>query len=464
MNFKFIKVPILFLFIFVLKSISYAQVSIKPGEISYIEVKYDNLLIAGETYNISLKFTDAFGNPSNNYGLASKIKIVSNGVEVSKSKIYPADIKNGEVSITVKGKKAGFYNLAFFLDEKPLILKILPLEALTSTMSFRVINNKVETAVIESKDTYLPGYPFEVRISFFDKEGNPVIEKSHVNQTLIINANGVAKEVNLNDFNGNMYKFEISPFVVEDFNISIQDKFNKKVLASKIVKPEIQTIGKIDIVAPSETEAGKPFKLEIKVYDTQNRLIKVYDKIGKDIKLKVNGSGRIIPDIIPKEAFVEGIAQIQAIYTKSETVNIVPVILGLDSNISVEKKTQEDRKVVEQTKEEKVIKDKVEKKTTTVKLRFPLELGKINKANLISSKENDYIYKIYFSKRNLDLEVKNFKKDIFIEKEKIGKLEISQDKDLNIILKVSLKENYTSEIFLLKNPENTVELKVIERW
>jgi hypothetical protein len=340
MNIKSMKA--LFLFILLVINFSFAQVSIKQGEISYIEVQYNNTLVAGETYNITLKFTDAFGNPSNNFGLASKIKVVSNGLEISKSEIYPGDIKNGETVITVKGKKAGFYTLTFFLDEKPLILKVLPLEALTSSMNFRVINNKAEIAVIESKDTYLPGYPHEIRISFFDREGNSVLEKSHINQTFLINANGSVKEVNINDFNGNVYKFDILPFIVEDFNIVVQDKSSKNILASKTVKPEIQTIGKIEVIAPSETEAGKSFTIEIKAYDTQGRLIKVYDKIGKDIKLKVNGSGRIIPDIIPKEAFIEGVARIQAIYTKSETINIEPVILGSNSSINVEKKPKKE--------------------------------------------------------------------------------------------------------------------------
>jgi len=472
MNIKTIKT--FFLFILLIINISFAQVSIKPGEISYIEVQYNNILVAGETCNITLKFTDAFGNPSNNFGLASKIKVTSNGLEISKSEIYPGDIKNGETVITVKGKKAGFYNLTFFLDEKPLILKVLPLEALTSSMNFRVINNKAEIAVIESKDSYLPGYPYEIRISFFDREGNPVLEKSHINQTFLINANGSIKEVNINDFNGNVYKFDILPFTVEDFSIVVQDKSNKNILALKTIKPEIQTIGKIEVIAPSETEAGKLFTLEIKVYDTQGRLIKVYDKIGKDIKLKVNGSGRIIPDIIPKEAFAEGVAQIQAIYTKSETINIEPVILGLNTSINVEKKTQkEEKKIVEQPKKEeklltekkpKQTSEKKEKKTTTIKLKFPLELGKISKVNLISSKESNYIYKIYFSKRNLEYEVRNYEKDIFTGKENIGKLNFVEDKDHNIILNISLKDNYTAEASLLKDSKNTVEVKVVEKW
>jgi hypothetical protein len=471
MNLKSIKV--LFLFILFVINFSFAQVSIKPGEISYIEVQYNNILVAGETYDIALKFTDAFGNLSNNFGFASKIKVVSNGLEVSKSEIYPGDIKNGETIITIKGKRAGFYTLTFFLDEKPLILKVLPLEALTSSMNFRVINNKAEIAVIESKDTYLPGYSYEIRISFFDREGNPVLEKSHINQTFLINTNGSIKEVNINDFNGNVYKFDILPFTVEDFNINVQDKSNKNILASKTVKPEIQTIGKIEAIVPSETEAGKPFTIEVKVYDTQGRLIKVYDKIGKDIKLKVNGSGRIIPDIVPKEAFVEGVAQIQAIYTKSETINIEPVILRSNTDTNVEKKTpKEEKKIVEQPKkEEKLlsakkyeqIPERKEKKITTIKLKFPLELGIINKVNLIFSKESNYVYKIYFSKRNLEYEVRNYGKDIFIGKENIGKLNLVEDKDHNIVLNISLKDEYAAKASLLKDSKNTIEVKVVEK-
>jgi len=106
---------------------------------------------------------------------------------------------------------------------------------------------------------------------------------------------------------------------------------------------------------------------------------------------------------------------------------------------------------------------KKEKKTTAIKLKFPLELGIISKVNLISSKESNFIYKIYFSKRNLEYEVRNYEKDIFIGKENIGKLNFVEDKDHNIVLNISLKDDYTAEASLLKDSKNTIEVKVVEK-
>ncbi len=452
MKFKFIVFILISIFIF--KS-SFADVKIRPSEISYLEINYKNTIIAGENYNLSIRATDAFGNLSNNFGLANKIKVNSNGLEIDKSEFFPTDIKNGEFKLTVKGKKVGNYFLTFYLDEKPLIIKIQPLEALSSSLPFRVINNKAENVIIESKDIFLPGYSYTIKLSFYDKEGNPVVEKSHINQTFNVSVNSVNKTIGLNDFIGNSTSYEIIPYTTTKFDISVQDNENKKILASKTVEPELQNIRKIEIDYPSEIEAGKPFTIKLKALDTQDRLIKVFDKIGKDIKLKVNGTGKLLPDNIPKEAFTDGYAEIQAIYTKSETVNIEPVILGIEKIEKIVKQEIQKEEQKEVKKEEKK-----EKRQTFLKLKFPLELGILSKVDLESKKDNFYIYTAKFSTRNLDYEVKKFEREITINKENIGSIKFSEDKKHNIKIEISLKEGFKPNISLLN--KNTIELKVIE--
>lgn len=456
MKLKFVIYLLLSIFLF---KFSLAEVKFKPGEISYLEINYQNTVIAGENYTLSIKATDAFGNLSNNFGLASKIKINSNGLEIDKSEFLPTDIKNGEFKLTVKGKKVGNYYLTFYLDDKPLIIKILPLEALSSSLPFRVINNKAENVIIESKDTFLPGYSYTIKLSFYDKEGNPVIEKSHINQTFNISANGVSKTLSLNDFAGYTLAYDIIPYTTTDFDIIIQDNENKKILASKTVKPELQTIGKIDINYPTEIEAGKPFTVKLKALDTQGRLIKVYNKIGKDVKLKVNGTGKLIPDIIQKEAFADGYAEIQAIYTKSETVNIEPLILDVEKTVNQEIEKENQKKLKEEKIESKPV-EKKEKKQTSLTLKFPLELGTLSNVDLISKKDNTYIYTARFSKRNLNYEIKQFEKEINVDKENIGSIKFSEDQKHNIKIEVSLKEGFKPSITLLT--KNTIKLQVTE--
>lgn len=314
---------------------------VKPGEITYLEVKYSDTIIAGEPQNIEFKATDAFGNPSNNLGLSDKIKVVSNGLILDKLEIYPTEIKNGVFTLKVNGRKTGDYSIQFLLNEKPIIIKVQPTNALTPTLRFKVINNKADFVIITSPDTFLPGYPYTVKVSFYDKEGNPVITKYHLNQSFVITANGNSKEVNINDFIGETYEYQIIPYLTKEFSIEVIDKSTNKKVASKVVQPEKQEIGKIDVEMPLDIEVGKPFKIKLKVSDTKGRLIKVYDKIGRDVILKTSGSGDLIPNKVPKEAFSDGVAEVDVIYTKSETISIYPEIEGSSKPVEAEKPQKE---------------------------------------------------------------------------------------------------------------------------
>ncbi|MCX7737905.1 MAG: hypothetical protein N2Z80_00595 [Hydrogenothermaceae bacterium] len=62
--------------------------------------------------------------------------------------------------------------------------------------------------------------------------------------------------------------------------------------------------------------------MRIKAVDNLGRVIKVYDKIGKDVKLTYTGTGQLIPNTIPREYFKDGLAKVEVIYTESEVIYI----------------------------------------------------------------------------------------------------------------------------------------------
>jgi hypothetical protein len=446
-------------FLILISSLSYGQVLVKPSEITYLEVKYSDTIVAGESQIIEFNATDAYGNPSNNTGLADKIKVVSDGLILDKNEIFPSEIKNGKFNLKVSGRKSGDYTLKFFLNEKPIILKIIPTNALVASLRLKVINNKADFMVITSPDTFLPGYPYTIKISFFDKEGNPVITKYHLNQSFTIVANGTSKDVNINDFPGEVYRYEIIPYITTEFSVDIIDKSNNKKVATKVVQPEIQKIEKIEIELPNDIEVGKPFKIKLKAVDTKGRIIKVYDKIGKDVLLKTSGTGELIPNKVPKEAFLDGIAEVDARYTKSESITIKPVI----ESSSEELKSPDQPKPKPQTKEEKKeFKEEVKpKEKASIKLKFPLELGNIARIVELTKTENSLSLKAIFSKRDLDYEVKKYERDIKIKDEIVGKLVFFEEPDHNVKIDILLDtKKYGVKYKLLQ--KNTVEVEIEE--
>lgn len=449
-----------FLFLTVVFSISYGQVFVKPSEITYLEVDYNGTLVAGENQTIQFKATDAYGNPSNNTGIADKIKVVSDGLTLDKNEIYPSEIINGKFSIKINGKKAGDYTLKFFLNDKPIILKVLPTNALVASLRLKVINNKADFVIITSPDTFLPGYPYTIKISFYDKEGNPVITKYHLNQSFTIVANGTSKDVNINDFVGETYQYEITPYLTTEFNIDVIDKSINKKVASKVIQPEIQQIGKIDVEIPNDIEVGKPFKIRLKALDTKGRLIKVYDKIGKDITLKTSGTGELIPNKVPKEAFSDGVAEIDAIYTKSETITIQPV---LEESLFKQMVSQEKPKAESQVKKEIEAKkeESKPKEKTLIKLKFPQEVGNIGRVVELTKTEDSFSLKAIFSKRDLDYEIKKYEKEIKLKDKVIGKLVFFEDPDHNVKIDILLDtKKYSVKYKLL--PKNTLEVEIEE--
>ncbi|ACN98128.1 hypothetical protein SULAZ_1358 [Sulfurihydrogenibium azorense Az-Fu1] len=439
-------------------SFSKAQVLVKPGEITYLEVKYSDTIIAGEPQNIEFKATDAFGNSSNNLGLSDKIKVVSNGLILDKLEIYPTEIKNGVFTLKVNGRKVGDYSIQFLLNEKPIIIKVQPTNALTPTLRFKVINNRADFVIITSPDTFLPGYPYTVKASFYDKEGNPIITKYHLNQSFVITANGNSKEVNINDFIGETYEYQIIPYLTKEFSIEVIDKSTNKKVASKVVQPEKQEIGKIDIEMPLDIEVGKPFKIKLKAYDTKGKLIKVYDKIGRDVILKTSGSGDLIPNKVPKEAFSDGVAEVDVIYTKSETISIYPEIEGSSKPVEAEKPQKE----IKQEKKQEVKETPKSKEKTSIKLKFPSEVGTIGRLVELSTTEKGVSLKVIFSKRDLDYEIKKYEKEITINNKTVGKIVFFEEPDHNVKIDVLVDtKQYNVKYQLL--PKNSVEVEIEEK-
>lgn len=448
------------LLIFILiSSFSYGQVFVKPSEIMYLEVNYNDTIVAGESQIIEFKATDAYGNPSNNTGLADKIKVFSDGLILEKTDIYPSEIKEGKFSLKISGKKVGDYSLQFLLNGKPVILKVKPTNALTPTLRFKVINNKADFVIIISPDKFLPGYPYNIKISFYDKEGNPVTTKYHLNQLFTIIANGTSKEININDFPGETYQYEIVPYTITEFSIDVIDKLTNKKIASKVIQPEKQEIGKIEIEIPNDIEVGKPFKIKLKALDTKNRLIKVYDKIGKDITLKTSGTGELIPNKVRKEAFSEGIAEVDVIYTKSEAIVIQPVIEDFD-----EKNLKQEEKTKSITKEEnKGAKEEVKpKEKAYIKLKFPLEVGSIGRVVELTKMENSLSLKAIFSKRDLDYEIKRYEKDIKIKDKTVGKLIFYEEPDHNVKIDLLLDTKKYNVNYRLSS-KNSLEVEIEEQ-
>ncbi|MEZ0323985.1 MAG: sugar-binding protein [Hydrogenothermaceae bacterium] len=468
--FRIVLVMVLSIFTF-----SNAQIKVKPAEVNYLEVDYNNTLVAGEEYTLKLKAKDKFGNPSNNLGTAGSIKFLASGINLDRTVITSKDIVDGTFYLKLYPSKAGDYSIQAFLNDRPLVFKIKPTDDIHNSLKFKVINNKVDNAVISSSDYFLPGYDYSIKLFFYDKEGNPVTQKNHINQTLIITAENFYKELNVENIDGYEYNLTIKPYTITDFSITVIDSATQKKVAVKTVRPEIQSIGRFEIEIPYETEAGEPFKIRIKALDTDGRIIKVYDGIGKDVKLIPSGTGQLIPNIISREQFKDGVAEVDVMYTKSEVINIQVITVDnkeiktvpIQTYHEAKQPVKEDQKTNPQEQPHGEQKKEVKKEEisqqkplkTTLKLKFPLEVGYLSKLVQLNKDSTSITIKGIFGNRNPEYEIKKFENDISINNQKVGKISFYEDQHGNLIIVVKMNEEgfkITPELL----EKNQIEIKV----
>ncbi|MCX7737904.1 MAG: hypothetical protein N2Z80_00590 [Hydrogenothermaceae bacterium] len=192
-----------FFLILLLSVISYGQIKVKPGEVSVLEIDYDKVMVTGQEYTLKLRATDKFGNPSNNFRSAGSLKLKSNSLNIDRTTISPKDLLDGQFSVKVYPSKVGEYSIEAYLNEKPIYFRLKGKDETTSSLK---VTGRIENVVIQSPDYFLSNYPYTVKLSFYDIEGNAVVEKSHINQVLTLIAEKLSKAVIDNSLQKALFK------------------------------------------------------------------------------------------------------------------------------------------------------------------------------------------------------------------------------------------------------------------
>ncbi|MGC8735149.1 MAG: sugar-binding protein, partial [bacterium] len=99
---------------------------------------------------------------------------------------------------------------------------------------------------------------------------------------------------------------------------------------------------------------------------------------------------------------------------------------------------------------------------TSIKLKFPIELGDLSRIVETTKSENSVSLKAIFSKRDLDYEVKKYEKEISINSKNIGKLVFYEEPDHNVRIVLYLDTNKYNVNYKLTG-KNSVEVEVEEK-
>jgi hypothetical protein len=458
------RVKLLLLILILYSSYVLAQIKVESGNISYFQVNYKKTLKAGEETTITITAKDPFDNNVTDFSGKVKVKI-NNKDEI-------VTFSAGTGSLKFYSETVGKYNFKIYLEDELFKIKDSYTSGFLNEFSIDVLNNKISKVEIITSPEFIPEYEKEFSIVVYDKFGNLVNDTSYGEQSLIIQTNGSFKTIIRNkELENGRKTIKFIPSELHDIKIEVFDE-NKSLLGSKTLVFVRQVPKDVKIIMPEKTRAGEEFEVKLSVYDQNDLLIKVYDKIGKPIKLNHNGSGKLIPDIIHPQQFSKGMAIVKLIYTKNEQIKITPVIEGYEkisySEESKEqaKETPKEEKKTEITKKsetkEKTIPDKIVRAKEPIKilnLFIPENIGKLENIEILKEESGIRILKLVISNRNRDIEVIKINRNIEAHGGKIGSLSLYENQEGEIEIEVKTIPNYTVNSVLNKN-QNLIKLEI----
>lgn len=453
---------IIFLLIYSLKAL--AQIQVEAGDLSYFYVEYKQTIMAGESIPVKIIAKDPFDNDIENF--SGIVDIIYDG------KSEKVKIERGVGRFNFSTTKIGKYDFRINYNGKIYLVKDKYTNGLLNGFKIYVKNGPAEKVDIITSPEFIPGYTKRLKLVAKDAYGNLVSDTSGVEQTLSIESNGTFKTtLDIKSFNNGSKEIEFVPLDLHDIILKV--KSDGKTLGEAKLEYKKQEIGEIKVAYPEKVKAGQEFDFYIAVYDTNGLLIKVYDKIGKPIKLTHNGKGILYPDTIEPSAFVNGEATVKLVYTKSEEIKIKPVIEDKTPSIVREEKPKKTEPVKKEPEKPKTLKEEekpkpVEKSAITSRLMqepvkilnliIPKNFGKIDK--VIEKGKNEYL--VMIADRNENFDFVPIERDIKVKNRNIGKLRISADNNSeNLILKLNILKEYKVEVKPDKD-NNLIRVEIYE--
>jgi len=448
------------------------QVYVKPGNFSYFDAYIPTYITAGQKVTFTLRPMDAYGNFIKDFSYYDKKFLVRTKGELA---VDPAlfsskDFKDGSFSITIEDDKAGVATLSILEDSYPVPIKNEATGSIMPVVSIKVVNGPVYKFAIEAPSTVEAGRDFVAKVIALDKYGNVVKNYASIGSDVVVELktpngtlpytvhaykfkNGIADIILRYDTPS---KVAIDAYEVNNRKISSQDYYVD-------LYPPKPSRFKVEI-PESTISAGEPFEVYVTAYDQDGHVIRNYNIVGKTVHLVASGTGKLIPDVIPPEDFINGTAKVSLIYTKSEPITISAYIEGMAPKKpaqTVQKEvTKLQPKSIAKPKKKEVVKPQKNIYKEVASLEFPKAYGSIRKYDYRTKFVDGRrigIIDVFFTRR-IKHPIARTVKPVYFGKEAFGKLIVQNGKDTVVIVLVPEKEDlYVTDI---KKHNNSMDITI----
>jgi hypothetical protein len=365
------------------------------------------------------------------------------------------------VNVSVSDRVAESLNLSF--SEGGSLLLVQNMATGTFVPGFSL---KFSHAPLGSFDIFVPekliaGEEFSVIVTARDRAGNILTGYSNMAEGVVVTAEGEKGKKNLlvpaHRFSNGRSEVSLRYDYGGEVRITVTDMNDPQARGeSGALSFQKQSLARMEVAAPASIRAGVPFAVELKAISQLGRVMKNYGAVGEEILLKTNGHGKLVPDRVPAEAFVQGIARFETLYTVPEPIIITaePVQSPMakpqkaSDTSSAPVKEAEPLKKPEAASARAVEKSSAEK-TPNPKSSFPLSFRFDASLGEIERIESEYIpagplgvTRIYirFAKSKKIRNVQPMTKEITVEGRVVGLLSVDGTFDKHGRLRVEIKE------------------------
>lgn len=259
-----------------------------------------------------------------------------------------------------------------------------------------ISNGEIASLRVETPKEAVVDEKFEVKLIAVDRFSNIVKNFDKTRERLILESTGrgnlFPRELYSMNFHDGVAIVQVKYDRVEDIKLIVKSSRNSSIQGeSPLISIKPPRVKRLEVIAPDSIVVGQKFKVKVVAYNELDKVMTNYSQYGKPVILKSTGTGNLLPNRIPPDAFTDGVAIVDLVYDRAENFKILATTE--EYPVPTEAQTlKEERGEERKTKKRKPARKEEEKRTKTTKKQLKtLELNNIsltetdNRATLVLS-------------------------------------------------------------------------------
>ncbi|KAF0184526.1 MAG: hypothetical protein FD164_382 [Nitrospirae bacterium] len=294
------------------------EVRVMPARPAAFRISTPRITGAGEKFDVRITAIDAHGNVAVAPMQGKNLNVLFRGDTEPRivNQIMP-DFSNGVCVITLVAEKIG----SVAIEIKDLVSGVSG-----ASERIEVTNGALHAFRVVAPRESIAGEPFEVAIVALDANNNLVRNYAASGSGVALSTTGSRtphpSTVLAYEFQNGQVRVQLRYDVPEEMHIvatEISRKISSRSEMIRIIKP---VPSRYEVTTPESAIAGQRFKVKVTAFNQNNAVIKNYSSIGPDVLLSTTGTGKLTPNRVPANEFMNGTAVVDVQYNKSEAFSI----------------------------------------------------------------------------------------------------------------------------------------------